>query len=101
MDINPGDRMEECHGDLEPVGIEISNKKGYVIIHKCKKCGAIRKNKAAEDDNMDLIIELSAHKSWVKIRIKALGNNYLRFFLFTNITEILQKSYKNFTFIIF
>ena len=27
---------------------------------KCKKCGAIRKNKAAEDDNMDKIIELSS-----------------------------------------
>ena len=40
--------------------IEIDSKKGYVIIFKCKKCGAIRKNKAAEDDNMDLIIKLSA-----------------------------------------
>ena len=38
----------------------MSNKKGYVIIFKCKKCGAIRKNKAAEDDNMDLLIKLSA-----------------------------------------
>ena len=59
VDINPGDREESCHGLLEPIGIEISNKKGYVIISKCKKCGKIRKNKAAEDDNMDLIIKLS------------------------------------------
>lgn len=60
VDINPGDRQEECHGLLEPIGLEMSNKKGYVIIFKCKKCGAIRKNKAAEDDNMDLLIKLSA-----------------------------------------
>lgn len=33
--------------------------KGYVIVYKCQKCGAIRKNKAAKDDNMDLIIKLS------------------------------------------
>ena len=59
VDINPGDRAESCKGDLEPIGIEISNKKGYVIIYKCKKCGKIKKNKAAEDDNMDLIIKLS------------------------------------------
>ena len=59
LDINPGDRAETCHGILEPIGLEISPKKGYVIIFKCKKCGAIRKNKAAEDDNMDKIIELS------------------------------------------
>ena len=60
VDKNPGDRSEECHGMLEPVGVEINNKKGYVIVFKCKKCGAIRKNKAADDDNMDLIIKLSA-----------------------------------------
>ena len=62
VDINPGDRQEQCHGLLEPIGIEINNKKGYIIIFKCKKCGAIRKNKAAEDDNMDLIINLSVKK---------------------------------------
>ena len=60
LDINPGDRQENCHGLLEPIGLEISNKKGYVIIFKCKKCGAIRKNKSAEDDNKELLIKLSA-----------------------------------------
>ena len=60
VDINPGDRKETCQGDLEPIGIEISGKKGYVILHRCKKCGKLRKNKAAEDDNMELIIKLSA-----------------------------------------
>jgi hypothetical protein len=61
VDINPGDRAEDCHGDLEPIGIETSNRKGYIIIFKCKTCGAIRRNKAAEDDNMDLIIKLSVN----------------------------------------
>ena len=59
VDINPGDRKEECKGELEPIGLEIDSKKGYVIVFKCKKCGAIRKNKSAEDDNKDLIIQLS------------------------------------------
>jgi hypothetical protein len=54
-----GDREEDCHGILEPIGIETDSKKGYVIIFKCKKCGAIRKNKSAKDDNMEKIIELS------------------------------------------
>ena len=48
---------------LEPIGIEVNSKKGYVIIYKCKKCGAIRKNKAAKDDNMDLIIKLSLNNN--------------------------------------
>ena len=60
VDKNPGDREEKCHGDLEPVSLELDGKKGYVIIFKCKKCGKIRKNKAAKDDNMDLIIDLSS-----------------------------------------
>ncbi len=59
VDINPGDRQETCHGTLEPIGIETNPKKGYVIIYKCKECGKIRKNKAAKDDNFDLIIKLS------------------------------------------
>lgn len=53
-------QARRCHGELEPVGAEIDSKKGYVIIFKCKKCGKIRRNKAAEDDNMDLIIKLTA-----------------------------------------
>lgn len=59
VDINPGDRQEECKGILEPVGLEIDSKKGYVIVFKCKKCGKIRKNKAANDDNKELLIHLS------------------------------------------
>ena len=60
VDKNPGDRQEGCHGLLEPIGLEMNNKKGYVIIFKCRKCGAIRKNKSAEDDNMELLIQLRA-----------------------------------------
>ena len=61
VDINPGDREETCHGMLKPIGIEITNRKGFVIIYKCVKCGKTRKNKAANDDNMDIIINLSAN----------------------------------------
>lgn len=62
VDIHPGDREETCHGLLEPIRAELDSKKGYVIIYRCKKCGAIRKNKAAKDDNMDLIIHLTTRQ---------------------------------------
>ena len=62
VDKNPGDRDEECHGLLEPIDVEINNKKGYVIIYKCKKCGAIRKNKMANDDNMEVIYNIMRNK---------------------------------------
>lgn len=60
VDRNPGDRSEECHGLLEPIGLEISSKKGEVIIFRCKKCGNIRKNKVAQDDDRTKVIKLSA-----------------------------------------
>lgn len=63
VDINPGDRDESCHGLLEPIDIEINSKKGYVIVFKCKKCGQIRKNKVAEDDNMELVYKIVQEKS--------------------------------------
>ena len=64
VDINPGDRAETCGGSLQPIGVEMSNRKGYVITFECKKCGAIRKNKAAEDDDMNVIIQLSVNQSF-------------------------------------
>lgn len=58
VDINPGDRLNKCKGMLKPIGIE-KFKDSYKIIYKCEKCGEIHKNVVANDDDMDLIIELS------------------------------------------
>ncbi len=58
VDINPGDRLNTCMGMLVPIDIE-KFKDTYKIIYKCEKCGMIHKNIAANDDNMDKIIELS------------------------------------------
>jgi len=61
VDKNPGDRAEECQGKLIPIAVQNDAKKGYVIIYRCEKCGAIRRNIAAKDDNMNLIIKLSGN----------------------------------------
>ena len=58
VDINPGDRLNECKGLLKPIGIE-KFKDSYKIIYKCEKCNQIHKNIMANDDDFDLIIELS------------------------------------------
>ena len=34
--------------------------KGFIITHRCKKCGAVRRNKSAKDDDEDLLIKLTA-----------------------------------------
>jgi len=58
VDINPGDRNNNCKGLLKPIKIE-KFKNTYKIIYKCEKCNQIHKNIIANDDNMDIIIELS------------------------------------------
>ena len=58
VDILPGDRKNECLGLLKPIGIE-KYRDTYKIIYECCNCKKIHKNLMANDDNMDLIIELS------------------------------------------
>jgi len=65
VDINPGDRENPCRGILRPIGAEPDSRRGYVIIHKCERCGAVVRNKAAHEaknqpDDLDLIIKLTA-----------------------------------------
>ena len=65
VDENPGDRACECRGELRPVKVLPDAKKGYIIVYKCEKCGAIRRNRAAHDakiqpHNLSLLIKLTA-----------------------------------------
>lgn len=59
-DDNPGDRASECRGLMKPLRTEPDPKKGFVIYHKCVKCGAVRPNRAAIDDDRKLLIQLTA-----------------------------------------
>ena len=47
IEINPGDRASDCGGLLVPISCEPNTDKGYIITHKCKKCGELRRNRAA------------------------------------------------------
>ena len=58
VDIVPGDRANTCRGSLVPIAVE-SNNKGYVIVYKCSKCGEIKRNKSAEDDNFDEMLKVA------------------------------------------
>ena len=49
VDINPGDRANECCGPMEPISALPDPKKGYIIVYKCTKCGEIHRNRAAHD----------------------------------------------------
>ena len=59
VDENPGDRACECGGLLKPIQTEPDPRHGFVIIHRCEKCRAIRRCRAAKDDDRDLLIRLT------------------------------------------
>ncbi len=58
VDIDPGDRRNECKGILIPINIEETSKKGKVVIYKCSRCGKIVKNIVAVDDDQNIIYEI-------------------------------------------
>lgn len=58
VDITPGDRANDCKGILIPQNVEISSKKGEVIVYKCSKCGKIIKNIVAKDDSREVIYNI-------------------------------------------
>lgn len=68
VDVNPGDRANSCGGIMRPVKVELDAKKGYVIVHRCEKCGEIKRNRAAHEakiqpDDLGLLIELTAKET--------------------------------------
>ncbi len=68
LDVNPGDRAADCGGDMEPIFASPDAKRGFIITHRCKKCGAIRRNKAVPEakvqpDSMELLIKLTVNNS--------------------------------------
>ena len=58
VDINPGDRLNKCKGLLKPIDIE-KYKDPYKIIYECTKCHEKHKNIMANDDDYNIIIEIS------------------------------------------
>ncbi len=68
VDILPGDRASHCGGLMEPVAVEHSGKKGWVVVHSCKTCGTLRRNRSALDDeampdDYRLLMAISARPS--------------------------------------
>jgi len=58
VDINPGDRLSNCHGIMKPIKVETIGGVNY-IYYICEKCGYKHRVKASDKDNMNLIIEFN------------------------------------------
>jgi len=61
VDVNPGDRAEECGGMMKPVGAVLIGGE-YSILQQCQKCGFERKNKMSSKDSFDELVRISGMK---------------------------------------
>lgn len=57
VDVEPGDRMAQCGGLMEPISLEGSTP-NYVITHRCVACGHVRRNKVQRSDSPDAVLAL-------------------------------------------
>lgn len=58
VDNIPGDRANLCGGLMPPARVEYDGGE-YVIVHKCLKCRALKRNKTSEQDNFDELVRIN------------------------------------------
>jgi len=63
VDINPGDRAEQCGGLMEPLAVD-SKRGQYRILFRCVKCGLERWNKAAKEDDFEMVLQIAAQSRY-------------------------------------
>ncbi|MDY0096914.1 MAG: RNHCP domain-containing protein [Candidatus Dojkabacteria bacterium] len=57
VDINPGDRNNDCKGLMEPIAAEV-RREGYRIYYRCQDCGFTHRVKSAPEDKFEVILPL-------------------------------------------
>ena len=50
LDDVPGDRSAGCGALMPCVAVEQDARRGWMLVHQCSACGAIRRNRVALDD---------------------------------------------------
>lgn len=59
VDLTAGDRRSACLGPMEPFAIGIQGNGEWSILHRCQRCGLIRTNRIAGDDNDVLLVSMA------------------------------------------
>jgi len=59
VDLGTGDRRCGCRGDMEPIAIATRKDGEWALVHRCTKCGYIRTNRIAGDDNELLLVSMA------------------------------------------
>lgn len=59
LDITVGDRRSLCQGIMDPISLWVRQGMELAVLHRCRRCGVIRSNRIAGDDNSATIREIS------------------------------------------
>ena len=59
VDFQIGDRRSACRSVMEPIAVCARPNGEWSIVHRCIKCGAVRLNRIAGDDNEILLLLLA------------------------------------------
>jgi hypothetical protein len=45
---------------MEPIAVTVRGESRWMLIHRCTRCGRLRMNRSAADDNVLLLMQLAA-----------------------------------------
>lgn len=61
VDINPGDRLQQCRGLMRPFKVE-SKSGEYIVWHRCEKCRVEKSNRASKHDSFEMLLNIAGGK---------------------------------------
>ena len=59
VDDRAGDRASSCGGIMEPIAVSVRRGNEWILIHRCVRCGALKGNRIAGDDNELALMSLA------------------------------------------
>lgn len=60
VDTKSGDRRSDCHGLMKPIAVWVRPGGEWSVLHRCERCGFIRANRIAADDNEAALLAIAA-----------------------------------------
>jgi hypothetical protein len=67
VDVDPGDRAHRCHGVMPPIAVESTGGR-YVVVHRCRRCGVVKRCKAGPRDSSDAMAEVMRRAAEAAVR---------------------------------
>jgi hypothetical protein len=58
VDITVGDRRSLCKGIMDPISAWVRHGEEVALLHRCQRCGLIRSNRIAGDDDPEPLRDL-------------------------------------------